>query len=239
MPITRRVVTILLSKLVGLAVLLGASGLMYDLVSSPEFSVSRVSVAGNALLTAGELEATASVTGTNLFWIRRADLGQRLRLLPPVESVDVMLDLPDQLSIQVQEREPVATWLAGDVPFLVDQDGLILAARPASRPLQTIRDTSNQELVPGSRVNADAVRSVSRLDTLLAETFGPQPRQYEYAAENGLNVTQASGPRLILGSGDSLEWKVAAIQTIVRYLESTQRSAELIDVRFSERPYYR
>jgi hypothetical protein len=162
-----------------------------------------------------------------------------LRLLPPVESANVSLQLPDQLLIEVKEREPVAIWQAGDIPFLVDRDGLVLAARPADKPLMVVRDTSGQQLGPGSRVNADAVRGAAVADGLLSRTFGSQPRQYEYSAETGLNVVQAVGPRLILGGSDQLEWKVAAIQTIVRHLEATRGSAELIDVRFNDRPYFR
>jgi cell division septal protein FtsQ len=237
--LTRQILLIAISKLIGLAVLFGLSGLMYDLVSSPEFSISRVTVAGNGLLTAGEVEAAASASGLNVFWVRRAELVQRLQRLPAVESAEVSVELPDHLRIRVREREPMAIWLAGDTPYLVDRDGLILAARPPGRPLMTIRDTSNQVLSPGSRVSPDAVRGVEGLDQLLNRTFGGQPRQYEYAAETGLNVTQQTGPRLIFGSGDGLETKVAVIQTIVQHLQSERKSAEVIDVRFGDRPYYR
>jgi hypothetical protein len=233
------VLVVLLSKLVGLALFLALGGLVYWVASSPEFSASRVSIAGNRLMTAGELEAVASVSGVNLFWLRPAELGQRLRLLPPVESANVSLELPDHVLIEVKEREPVAIWLAGDTPFLVDRDGLLLAARPAARPLTMIRDVSNQALAPGSRVNVDAVRNISVLENLLAQTFGPQPRQYEYAHESGINVIQAIGPRLVIGATDDLEWKIGAIQAIVRHLEANRVSAQLIDVRFADRPYFR
>jgi cell division protein FtsQ len=238
-PLARRILAILPSKLIGLAVLLAASWLLYDVASSPDFTISRVSVVGNRLLSPSELEAVASASGLNLFWIRRSELSQRLRLLPPVENADVSLELPDHLLIQIREREPVAIWLTSETPFLVDRDGLVLAARPPDRPLMVIRDTSNQPLMPGSRISVDAVHSLSSLDASLSRTFGPQQRQYEYASESGVNVVQAVGPRLILGSGDDLEWKIAAIQTILRALEASRRSAQVIDVRFSDRPYFR
>ena len=233
------ILLVLLSKLVGLAVLLGASALLYHLASSPEFTISGVSVGGNRVLTAGEIEAAASATGLNIFWVRRSELSQRLRLLPPVESADVSVELPDRLLIQVKEREPAAIWLAGETPFLVDREGLVLAARPPSRPLMVVQATSNEALMPGSRVNADAVRSVATVDALLTRTFGSQQRRFEYTPETGINVVQTIGPRLIFGTSDDLEWKVAAIQTIVRHLETTRAPTELIDVRFSDRPYYR
>ena len=229
----------LLSKLLGLAVLLAASGLMYDVASSPELRVSRVSVVGNQLMSAAEIEAAAGVTGLNLFWIRRSDVDQRLRLLPPVESAEISIELPDHVLIQLKERAPVAIWQAGETPFLVDRDGLVLAARPSEQPLMVVRDTSGQPVAPGTRVSADAVRGVGELDARLSDTFGSQQRQYEYSHESGLNVVQSVGPRLIVGGGDNLDWKVAAIRTIVRHLEANRRSAELIDVRFGDRPYYR
>ena len=64
-------------QIVGLAVLWGASSLLYDVVSSPDFRIGRVSVTGNRLLTSEEVELTASASGLNVFWVRRAELGRR------------------------------------------------------------------------------------------------------------------------------------------------------------------
>jgi len=218
---------------------MAASAALYDLASSPIFQVSHVSVSGNRLLTDDEIEAVASAGGLNLFWVRRAEFRRRLRLLPPVESADISLELPDRLHVKVREREPAAIWQAGDTPFLVDHSGLVLAARPPEQPLSIIRDMTNQPLMPGSRVDADAVHSVASLDALLTRAIGPQARRYEFTAESGLNVVQPNGPRLVLGNGDDLEWKVSAIQSILRYLESSRASAQLIDARFGDRPYFR
>jgi hypothetical protein len=234
-----QILVFILSRVLGLAVLLGTSGLLYHVASSPDFRVSRVSVDGNRLLTTAELEAVASVSGVNVFWVRRSELSQRLRLLPPVESADVSLELPDRVQIRVKERDPAAIWLVGDTPFLVDRQGLVLATRPAERPLIVIRDTSNRPLTPGARVSAEAIGNLADIDSLLARIFGPQQRRYEYSPETGINVVQTVGPRLILGNGVDLEWKMAAIQTITRHLQASRASAELIDVRFSDRPYFR
>jgi cell division protein FtsQ len=228
-----------LGKLIGLMVLWGASSLLYDVVSSPDFRIGRVSVTGNRLLTSEEVERTASASGLNLFWVRRAELGQRLQLLPPVESAGVALELPDHLLIEIKEREPVAIWLTSETPFLVDRDGLVLAARQPSQPLMVVRDPTNRALVPGERVNTEAVRNVANIDGLLTTTFGEQQRQYEYLPSTGMNVVQSVGPRLVLGSADDLDGKMIALQTIVRYLQSERTAAELIDVRFRDRPYYR
>jgi hypothetical protein len=243
------------AKFVGLAVLLAASALLYDLASSPTFNLAQVSVVGNRLMATSDLELAAAAGSANMFWLRRSELVQRLERLPPIESARVSLELPDHLLIEVKEREPVVIWLSGETPFLVDAEGLVLAARPApnlgpngalgpsgqriSQPLLVIRDRAGQNLAPGSRVDGEAVRAALRLEPLLTQAFGPRVRRYEIWPDSGLNVLQETGPRLIVGNGDDLDWKVAAIQTITHHLESTRTRAELIDARFGDRPYFR
>jgi hypothetical protein len=212
---------------------------MYDLASSPEFNTTRFSVTGNQLLATAELESLAAANEGNAFWLRRAEIAARLRQLPPVERADVALFLPNAVAVRVKEREPVAIWVTGEMPFLVDREGVVLSERPAPRPLSILRDATNQPLVPGLRVDADAVRTAAQLDGLLSERFGVQERQYQYAPDTGVQVIQAVGPRLVIGSGEQLDWKIASIESIIRHLESTRTRAELIDVRFGDRPYFR
>jgi cell division septal protein FtsQ len=208
-------------------------------VSSPDFRIERVSVAGNRLLTTSEIESAADANALNLFWVQRDELNQRLQQLPPVETAWISLELPDHLTIQVKEREPVAIWLAAATPFLVDSEGLVLSSRPSETPLLVVRDPTDSPVAPGERVQADAVRNVASLDAMLASSLGPQPRQYEFLPTTGLNVVQSKGPRLVLGSDDNLQPKITTVQLITRQLESERKTAALIDVRFREHPYYR
>jgi cell division septal protein FtsQ len=238
-PLSAGIIATLLSKMLGLAILLGSSSLLYDVASSPVFAVSHIAVLGNRLVSEAELEDAARVGGLNLFWIRRADIVSALMSLPPVESAEVSLELPDNLVIRIAERQPAAVWMAGETPFLVDRDGRVLAAGQPEAPLLVIYDRSGQPLGPGQRVSADAVQIVARLDGLLGQSLGPQQRQYEWSADSGLNVVQGVGPRLVIGNADNLEWKIGAIGGIERYLEGNRITAELIDVRFGDRSFYR
>jgi cell division protein FtsQ len=201
--------------------------------------VTNVAVSGNSILTAQEVEAASGVGGVNILWIRQADIVSRLKLLPPVESASSSLSLPNSVSIRVSERQPVAIWVKDDVPFLVDAEGLVLAARPADRELMVIRDTSPRPVGPGSRVDAQVVRTLPGLDRMLNAAFGAQDRRYEYAQDTGLTIIPTGQPRLLFGTSDDLEWKVSAVQSIVQHLQSSRAGAELIDVRFSDRAYYR
>jgi hypothetical protein len=237
--LTGALVAFVVGKALGAAVLLGLIGLMYDLASSPAFNTTRVTVAGNQLLATAEVESLATANEGNAFWLRRVEIASRLRQLPPVERAEVALTLPNQVAVRVKEREPVAIWVTGETPFLVDREGVVLSTLAAPRPLSILRDASNPTLSPGQRVDADAVRTAAQLEGMLTERFGPQERQFQYAPDTGVQVIQAVGPRLMIGSGEHLAWKIASIESVVRHLESSRTSAELIDVRFGDRPYFR
>lgn len=238
-PLSRSLLLTLLGKVLGLAVLLGVSALVYDLVASPEFRVRSISVSGNQLLDVEEARTAASVDGALIFWVRRVDVEARLRSLAPVAAADVWLQLPDRVHLVLREREPVAVWQAGNTSHLVDGEGRILAVQRSELPLLTVRDGSGQPLSPGSRVSADALRAAAGLDARLSAVLGPGPRTYEYLPDTGINVMQPGLPRLIFGASDDLDWKVEAIQAVLRHLAEQRQRAQLVDVRFRDRPYYR
>ncbi|MCC7106178.1 MAG: FtsQ-type POTRA domain-containing protein [Chloroflexi bacterium] len=229
----------LLGKMIGLAVLLGVSALVYDLVASPEFRVRSVIVDGNHLLGVEEVQAAAAVDDSLIFWLRRTDIEARLRSLAPVAGADILLQLPDQVRLVVHEREPAAIWQVGDTPYLVDREGRILAAQQPDHPLLTVLDTGGQPLRPGSMVSIEALQTAAGLDARLSSALGAAPRTYEYRSDTGINVVQNGLPRLIFGAGDDLDWKVAAAQRILTYLSEQRQQAQLVDLRFRDRPYFK
>ena len=228
-----------LTKLLAILLLSGGSGLLYHVATSDEFRVTKVVVAGNQLLSVSELEAAAAAYGANIFWVRQGEVRQRLQALPAVQSARVSTFLPNRLEIRVGERTPVAIWQAGGTAFLVDREGRILGATPSARPLPTIRDVDPSDLRAGSIVDADALETTFRLQKLLPEVARTTPREFEYGRETGVSVVPDSGPRLRFGNRENLDWKMTALVAIRRELERTGQRAELIDLRFKDRPYVR
>ncbi len=78
-----------------------------------------------------------------------------------------------------------------------------------------------------------------RLQDMLPRTAGLSPREFEYSADAGVTVIADSGLRVAFGRDDDLEWKVTALAAVRRELERQGQRAELIDVRFKDRPYVR
>ena len=228
----------LLARLAALILLFACSSLLYHVATSDEFRVVTVRVSGNQLLTASELEAAAAVSGANIFWVRQEEVRRRLQTLPAVQSARVAAFLPNRVEMRIGERPPVAVWLAGGTPWLVSAEGRILAVAPAGLALPLLRSTDPTPLGPGSQVDVRALDAALRLQQLLVAS-GTAAREFEYSPDTGVSIVADFGPRVHFGDADDLEWKMVSLGAVRRELQRTGQRAELIDVRFKDRPYVR
>lgn len=70
----------------------------------------------------------------NVFRVRAAEFVRDMRLLPEVSSAAAVVTVPANVSVLIQEREPVFTWSDGGQTWLVDRLGVLFArATKASR----------------------------------------------------------------------------------------------------------
>jgi cell division septal protein FtsQ len=229
----------LVTKLIALILLFGASGLLYHVAASDGFRIERVVVVGSQLVPPAEIEQTAAVTGLNIFWVREEEVGHRLQAIAAVQSARARTVLPDRLEVRVVERAPVAVWQNGGMSYLVDSEGRVLLATDRAVSLPTIHDVSSETVQAGGRVDPDALATMFQLQQLLPRVAGLSPRELEYGPDTGITVVADSGPRVRFGGDDDLEWKVNALVAVRRELDRLGQHPELIDVRFKDRPYVR
>jgi cell division septal protein FtsQ len=229
----------LLTKLLALILLFGASGLLYHVAASDGFRVERVVVVGSQMVPAAEIEQSAAVTGLNIFWVKEQEVGHRLQAIAAVQSARARTVLPDRLEVRIVERAPVAVWQNGGMSYLVDSEGRVLQATDQTVALPTIHDVGQQALQPGSRVDGGALTTMFQLQQILPRVAGLTPRELEYGPDTGVTVVPEAGPRVRFGNDDDLEWKVSALAAIRRELDRQDQHPQLIDLRFKDRPYVR
>ena len=227
------------TKLLALILLFGASGLLYHVAASDDFRIARVVVVGSQLIPSAEIERTAAVAGLNIFWVREEEVGHRLQAIVAVQSARARTVLPDRLEVRIVERAPVAVWQNGGMSYLVDAEGRVLQVTDMAVALPTIRDVGSQPIQVGGSVDRAALATMFRLQQLLPRAAGLTPRELEYGPDTGVTVVPDSGPRVRFGSDEDLDWQVSALVAIRRELERQGRRPELIDVRFRDRPYAR
>lgn len=227
------------TKLLALLLLFGASGLLYHVAASDGFRIERVIVIGAQLVPPDEIERSAAVTGLNIFWVREEEVGHRLQAIAAVQSARARTVLPDRLEVRIVERTPVAVWQHGGMSYLVDSEGRVLQATERAVSLPVIRDVGPEPLQAGSRVDRGALTTMFQLQQLLPRVAGLTPREVEYGPDTGVTIVPDVGPRVRFGEDDNLEWKVNALIAVRRELDRQGQRPELIDLRFRDRPYVR
>jgi hypothetical protein len=234
--------------------LVGAGWVVYDSASSERFDVRTVRIQGNVLLSRAEVESAAAIGGANVFWVDRRDVAARLRALPVVQRVDVTVTLPDTVGVTVVERQPAAFWISGAQSYLVDREGVILKAvdgdtqqaracagqpcDPRLAPLPTVAQLDGQPLTPGDRVDASALATSARLAVLLP-AVGVEPVAFEWSRDLGLEVPTRDGWRARFDGDGNVEQQITSLRSIRDELSRTRTPAQVIDVRFGDRPYFR
>lgn len=229
----------IVTKLLAVILLFGASGLLYHVAASDAFVIREVAVAGSQLVPSAEIERASAVTGLNVFWIREEEVGHRLQAIAAIQSARARTVLPDRLEVRIVERAPVAVWQNGGVSYLVDADGRVLTEIDVAVALPTIRDVDPRPIHPGGTVDSAALSTMFQLQQLLPRIAGITPRELEYSQDAGVTMLTEAGQRVRFGSDDDLEWKVSVLVAVRRDMERLGQRPELIDVRFKDRPYVR
>jgi hypothetical protein len=243
-----------IGRAMALILLVGAGWVVYDCGSSDRFQVHSVRIQGNVLLSQAEVESVAAVTGANIFWVDRGQVVARLLDLPVVQRAEIRVALPDTVEISIVERQPAAFWVSGDWSYLVDREGVILKAvdaetqqaracagqpcDPRLAPLPTVAQLDAQPLTPGDHVDASALVASARLATLLPGV-GVEPLVFEWNHDSDLEVPTREGWRARFDDAGNVDQQVAALQAIRDQLTRTRVTAQLIDLRFGDRPYFR
>ena len=228
-------------RFLALALLMGSAWLVYDFASSDQFQVRSVQVLGTSLLSRGEVEAIAAVNGANVFWIDREAVASRIRALPAVQKVEVNPSLPGRVDIRVTERRPTAIWSTSGQEFLVDAEGVaVMQIQDGQSPegLPRIEQIEGAAVQPGAKVDPRILTSSASLTALLPGA-GVQPTRFEWSPDGGLQIDTQAGWRVRFDASRDVPGQISALQAIRQHLATTKQSAELIDVRFGDRPYYR
>lgn len=126
-----------------------------------DLSVVHVRAEGNRLMTDEEIVKLAAIPKhARLFDIDLQGVRQRLLQSPFIDQVAVRRNVPNEVTIEIEEREPVAA-LSLDRLLFIDARGMVLPsvriAEAGDLPLIT-GAVPAAECVPGKRITSPAVR---------------------------------------------------------------------------------
>jgi cell division protein FtsQ len=145
----------------------GLTRLYYALLDASWLKVEDIEITGLKKLDKNGILDTMGVRkGECILNLRMGPVAERLRMLPPVKTASVRLDLPSRIVAEITEREPLAIVKGNDF-YMIDAEGVLFArAVPEeNRGIRLITGICDPGLGVGSSVPA---RSLERVKELVA-----------------------------------------------------------------------
>jgi cell division septal protein FtsQ len=139
-------------------------------LENPDFRLTELRVSTNGTLTQKQVLTVARLReGMNLLTIDLAAVRERLGGMPQVEKVEVLRQLPEELSITIRERAPIA-WLecpqlgtrswSSTEGYMLDRGGYVLkctALLPQYRAMPVVRAHQVERIKSGTRIGVEQV----------------------------------------------------------------------------------
>jgi len=202
LPQLARAGRVSLLVLLALAVLLGA---VRWVTTSPRFAVTAVEVRGASRVSAARILAAAGIApGANLWTIDSRGVIARIEGMPEIRRADVVRELPNRVTIIVEERRPFTLVHAGRLHWM-DEDGRVLGeeARAVAPEVPVISGLSEDELAtmrtspgPKARAAIALIRALLRSGSALT------------AEISEIDMSRAEGP--VLYTVDGVEVRLGA-----------------------------
>lgn len=243
-------------------VLLFGTGL-YLFWTLPEFRVNAPQVTGNQRIPTDEINGVLGLNGVPVFLLVPDQVETHmLRSYPELASVEVTVSLPNIVTVNVTERQPVIQWQQdggytwidetgrafrprGEAPGLIVVQALSAPpALPEPAPLNPDPDETEQVqvsvpeddlLTPAQFISEQTVKALIAL-----APYVPPGTPILYDPASGLSWADGRGWQAVFGhSGDDVETKVLVYRAMVDWLAQRGIQPILINVAYPSAPFYR
>ncbi|WP_054692061.1 cell division protein FtsQ/DivIB [Geotalea toluenoxydans] len=244
-PINYRGILKKTAKVVGGAALISAVGCagygIYRIIAGTTFfKLERIEVSELKTLKRQEIIDLAGVReGDGMFGLRLRSIGEQIGKNPWVSRVEVRRYLPNTLSIQIAERQPVAVINMGYLYYL-DANGDVFKPLTEGDQLDypVITGISEEDIARDPAGSKGALKEVLELIAHLksrAEFKLDEVSEIHYDKGYGVTLfTAAAGVPVKLGSGD-YNRKLDRLARIYKELQAQISVLEYIDLDYSDK----
>jgi len=224
---------------VGVLVVAGAAIVLVGarwVTTSPRFAVAAVEVHGASRVAVSRILAAAAIApGTNLWTLDGGEVAARVSALPEIRRADVVRELPNRVTIVVEERRPFTLVHAARLHWM-DEDGRLLGEerRAVSPGAPVISGLSEEELAsmrtapgPKARAAVALIRTLLRSGTTLAAEIS----EIDMSRPEGPVLYTVDGVEVRLGAEDWDE-RLARLEGVLAQVATQDVSG--VDLRFKD-----
>lgn len=232
--VVRRSVVVLL--LAAIPAVVGAAG--WWILTSPRFAVKRVDVRGAQLVSAQHiLEAAQIPPGRSLFFLDPRRIARLVETLPAVQRAEVIRDLPDRVTILVEERKPFTLVHAGRLHW-IDESGYVLGreSQAVTPPTPVISGLSEAELLsmraaPNGKAR-DAIRLIKAL-LRSGSALAGEISEIDMHDGDGPVLYTVNGVEVRLGA-EEWEERLARLEGVLAQQTARDGHIRTVDLRFRD-----
>lgn len=191
----------------GLMLLVGLTiGASWLLVASPYLTVEQIRVRGAEGVPVELIVAAAQVDfGKPLAKVPAGEVGQRVGSLDRVAAVSIVRGWPNELVIEIVERNPVASTVIGNEVLLVDDQGVAYQGDLVGQSLPRV-----QALDDRSR------RAAVGVSARLPEWISRQVSQTRASTPDDVTLFLRDGSQVIWGAPERADDKVDVLRVLLR-----------------------
>lgn len=240
---------ILLAICLGIGLYVGIKkGAAWLVLKNPDYNVAVLNVETDGVLTPESVLDVADLRkGANIFMVNLGRAKARVEAIPQVEKVQVTRQLPNKISIQINERKPIA-WVAPErgaatrdevikssSAYFVDVHGVLWPARKTTAQdafLPIIRNYSNGPRSDGQEVEGEEIKAALDLlhaqqDSVIAARF--QIQEIDLAKHFGLLVTDRNGLQVLFGL-DEMDHQLKRLDVYLQVVDQRGEKAQTINL---------
>jgi cell division protein FtsQ len=214
----------------------GVAAAVHWALTTPRFAVVAVEVRGASRVEPQRiLELSGIVHGTNLWLLDPGLIRARLETLPEIRRAEVVRELPNRVSIHVEERRPFTLVHAARLHWL-DEDGRLLGEErhAVATEVPVISGLSEDELAtmrtaPGPRARAAIalIRALLRTGSALAAEIS----EIDMSRSEGPVLYTVDGVEVRLGS-EEWEERLARLEGVLAQVAT--EDVRGVDLRFRD-----
>lgn len=234
----RRAARRLMLAVAVLAALVGPGFAVRWALTAPRFAVTRVAVRGASRVPVERIVAAAAIApGSNLWRIDDTAVAARIQALTGIRRAEVVRELPNHVTIVVEERRPFTLVNGGRLHWLDEEGWLLGGESQAVVPSLPVISglTADEVATMRTRPSPKALTAIALIRSLL-RTGSPlttEISEIDMSRRDGPVLYTVDGIEVRLGMED-WEERLARLEGVLAQVASEYGAVRAIDLRFRD-----
>ncbi|MDO4535343.1 MAG: FtsQ-type POTRA domain-containing protein [Clostridium perfringens] len=210
----------------------------FALLKAELFNIVEVTVKNNNILSKGEVLDEAEILGNNIFLVKLNELENKILLNPYIEDVDIKRNIPNKISVIVNERVASYKVIDEDKSYILNDNLVIMEKRDDLEsiilPILEGIEIQGKDLGESITSNKEKIDFLKKLKVASNDYSDMKIESVDISDINNINI-YLDKCKIILGNNEDIDKKLAKA---INILKSDKVNIEngYIDISFGGNP---